>query len=141
MNKTDIDRLHRVVVEKPSGRGCGRTFAACHNAAGLFETTPENAVIVWLVPRAAWTRHVIPMLIGVLREHEIYDYHWDGTRLELTACGKKLLFVTPMMKYKIRGYLPRYVVEDYGEAEDWAWRQARPHWWRIENEQDKHRVP
>jgi hypothetical protein len=34
---TDIDRLHKVIDGKAHGRGCGKTFAKCHEVAGLIE--------------------------------------------------------------------------------------------------------
>ncbi|MBN1491152.1 MAG: hypothetical protein JXA69_14660 [Phycisphaerae bacterium] len=70
MMKTDIDRLHAVIVGQSQGRRCGKTVAVCHQIAGLLETvgpTRIGVVLSCLSDREYFASY----LLAVLREHEM----------------------------------------------------------------------
>lgn len=67
MTKTNIERLHDVIDGKRHGRGTGKTFARCHEVAGLIELGHETiycAMTLWKD-----VEYLTPMLAGVLQEH------------------------------------------------------------------------
>jgi len=116
---TDLDRLHQVVEGKLRGRGAGRTFAACHNLAGILETCDENISIAWIIPRMSWVFHIRPMLERVLEEHGLLcDCKW--------VAQNRLLYGTKRVWFIARGSLRRQFgirydcfVDDLGELEDY----------------------
>jgi hypothetical protein len=65
--KTDIDRLHAVINGKLTGRGCGKTYATCHEIAGFVEVGETE--ILCIVPIFGWLTWLRAMLIEVLQEH------------------------------------------------------------------------
>lgn len=125
---TDIDRLHQVVQQPFHGERKGCTFAACHNVAGLIETIPFGATVVWILPRMNWVDHIKPMLAGVLEEHEIVPRKWLRYSVEFPD-EKTLRFV-------LIDNLPEwgqgrrvFVVNDLGEAAgSMTWKQRQILW-------------
>ena len=116
---TDIDRLHSVVQDEYHGRGSGRTFAACHNLAGILETCKEGATIAWIIPRMSWLYHIKPMLEGVLREHELLDLCEWPVQNELTCGTKRVRFIPrSMLERHIVSFHYDGFVDDFGELED-----------------------
>jgi len=69
--KTNINRLHDVVAGQKSGRGAGKTYASCHELAGIIETNKDIKNIFWKAPYGYWFDHIKPMLHDVLIEHEL----------------------------------------------------------------------
>lgn len=71
--KTDIKRLHKVVTKQITGRGYGKTFAACHEVAGSVEVGKEGDTIGILVKRQQDLEYfILPMLIEVFKEHRLF---------------------------------------------------------------------
>ena len=64
---TDIKRLHDVIEGRRTGRGCGKTFARCHQIAGLVEVGEK--VILFQVNCYRDQKYTVPMLRGVFEEH------------------------------------------------------------------------
>ncbi|MCL4296189.1 MAG: hypothetical protein KJ077_10695 [Anaerolineae bacterium] len=118
--KTDLDRLHRVVSQRPTGvRGAGRTFASCHHLAGILETCEEKAVIVWPLPRMDWLDHIRPMLSEVLEEHGL-PFTWKGR--DLLVSGSKHVYFRAAVRGRIDTRGANYVVDTYDETEEAIWR-------------------
>ncbi len=44
VHKTDIDKLHAVVDGRVDYIGCGKTFAKCHELAGVIELNDNEFV-------------------------------------------------------------------------------------------------
>ena len=63
---TDIDRLHAVVSGKMAGRGCGKTFAKCHEIIGHIDLGETRVTAVVSLSRDV--DHILPMLDRVSRE-------------------------------------------------------------------------
>ena len=68
--KTNIDRLHEVVLNKLSPRGAGQTTADCHTVAGIIELG-ETELILCVIPSYSELPDVVPKLRKVLFEHEL----------------------------------------------------------------------
>ena len=68
---TDLNRLHDVVSGKINGRRSGRTYAACHELAGIIEASTHDDKMVWLLPYHHRILYVVPMIKRVLSEHNI----------------------------------------------------------------------
>lgn len=66
---TDIERLHKVVDGKEQGRGCGKTFARCHEVAGLVEL--GHKYIFCITTNHKDWQYIEPMLSDVLQEYGI----------------------------------------------------------------------
>lgn len=119
---TDLDRLHYVVEHKDQlygARGVGRTFASCHNLAGILGLLEqEDHVwwynIIWPVPIYKWVDHIRPMLDRVLIEHEI-EFNWKnkGT-LEAPGARALVRFTTDRDDYL--SFKADYIVDTFGET-------------------------
>lgn len=68
--KTDIDRLHNVVLEKKDKEWSGETFAKCHEIAGIIEIG-EFKKIVCVISCYRDIQHILPMLMDVFSEHSL----------------------------------------------------------------------
>lgn len=66
---TDIDRLHNVVDGNKLGRGVGKTFAKCHEIAGLIDLGFKE--IFCIIKCYRDTHHILPMLSDVLYEYKM----------------------------------------------------------------------
>ena len=66
---TDIDRLHDVIDGRTSGRGVGKTFAKCHDVAGLIELGLSTVFCV--ITNYRDIGYILPMLDEVLTEHNM----------------------------------------------------------------------
>jgi hypothetical protein len=113
---TDIDRLHKVVeLGSWNFRRNGRTFAACHNAAGLLATTPPGSTIVWVLPKMQWIEHIGPMLQQVLVKHLIRPRRIFRHKIEFED-DRVLYFISvDRLEEWMMGRNP-YIVDDLGEA-------------------------
>ena len=69
MASTDLDQLHAVVDGRINHRRCGKTFAKCHEVAGFIEL--EYPLIICRIKFMRDVQHIRPMLLDVLREHEL----------------------------------------------------------------------
>ena len=67
---TDIERLHDVVTYKVSGRGCGKTYAACHELAGVLEVGKSNKIIC-IIKYSRDLKWLLPMISDVLKEYRL----------------------------------------------------------------------
>jgi hypothetical protein len=115
---TDLDRLHAVVEGKLTGRRVGRTYAACHNLAGILETCEAGSKIVWFIPRMAWLFHIRPMVTRVLEEHGLPIRWWYPNRLQVGFCVVTFMSLQDPYAVRERAHLFDYVVNDLGEAWD-----------------------
>lgn len=122
---TDIDRLHRVVATLPAGlgRGCGKTFARCHELCGTLEVGRLDAV-AGLLRRRAHLDFILPMLDQVLDEHRISYVMENGKRkgsryvrayVHVPDCGEKSIhwFWVYDKREPWRGINCHYVDFDY----------------------------
>jgi len=66
--KTDINRLHEVVEGSRAGRGCGKTFARCHEIAGIIELGKFKK-IVCTTTYLDELLNLLPMIEQVFKEH------------------------------------------------------------------------
>lgn len=114
---TDLERLHDTIKSWPNHRRQGRTFAACHNLAGLFETLPPGSTVAWLLPKYDWTRHIIPMLDEVFTEHGLC-VAWDSRRMRLYCKDTAVWCVFVVRPKDLRGREIRAVVDDLDEYRD-----------------------
>ena len=115
---TDIDRLHSVVLGERYGRGVGRTFAACHNLAGILEMCDNGATIAWIIPRMSWMHHIKPMLETVLVEHGLLDLcKWTAPNV-LQCETKRVRFIPRSELRRQFGFCYDHLVDDLGELED-----------------------
>lgn len=96
---TDIDRLHRVVEGKVDHRGCGKTFARCHEVAGYVELGHRN--IFCLVSSIRDREYIVPMLAGVLYDHNLL-LGASSPRDVFTAGNSVIRFITE--ERDTRGY-------------------------------------
>lgn len=119
--KTDLDRLHYVVEHKQhfeligAPRGIGRTFASCHNLAGLLETCESGSLIVWLLPYMHWFDHIKPMVIQVLKEHQLVFAFSQRHKL---ICNRKIVRFIVDREENIRGLSDCYFVDTFGETRE-----------------------
>lgn len=118
---TDLDRLHQVVEGDLRGRGAGRTFAACHNLAGILETCNKGARIAWIIPRMSWMFHIRPMLERVLEEHGLLKYCKWITQNKLQYGTKCVQFIPRESLRRQFGIHYDCFVDDLGELEDYEW--------------------
>jgi len=88
--KTDIERLHKVVNKELQGRGVGKTFAKCHDVAGLIQTT-DVKYIFCMISLKRDMDYILPMLERVLEEHGLTFYH--KLRTELVVNGVTIKFI------------------------------------------------
>lgn len=120
--KTDVDRLRAVVEGRLHGRGCGKTFAACHNLAGLLLTVTPGNVIIWRLPEFFWLSHIKPTLAQVLEEYAILKQVTWKNETRMRCLGKDVLFVTTLEQAMGLGRV--YIVNDYGEWDWWiSWQR------------------
>lgn len=70
MYTTDLDRLHKVTTKEATYRGAGKTYAKCHEVAGLLEVT-EVRYILCMITLQRDIDYILPMLRDVLLEHDI----------------------------------------------------------------------
>jgi hypothetical protein len=115
---TNLDRLHKTIQQARHDPRDGRTFATCHNVAGLLETTPFGATIVWVLPRMGWADHIKPMLAGVLEEHGIVPRRWLRYAVEFER--ERSLHFVPIEDIRewSRGRKDLFRVDDLGEVVD-----------------------
>lgn len=70
MTKTDIDRLRQVVQSENNPRGAGKTFAHCHELAGVLSVTKDSVVLCRIeTMERLW--HIKPMMKQVFVEYGI----------------------------------------------------------------------
>lgn len=116
---TDLDRLHRVVLERSKERRAGRTYAAAHNLAGLLETVEDGAMIVWVIPRWEWIRHIEVEIDRACREHMLLYRCASHHAYMVFERGIRLLFVThDDHDRRMLGAGEVYYVDDLGECDD-----------------------
>lgn len=84
---TDLERLHKVVSGERTSRGCGKTFARCHEIAGAILLGGYNNIIV-AISYERDIDYIMPMLIGVLDEYGISHEPLSRTRMK---CGPKII--------------------------------------------------
>lgn len=125
VGQTDLERLHRVVERPPYGeRGKGRTFASCHNLAGILGTCGEGAVILWRLPVMGWLDHIRPMLSQVLDEHGI-PHTWKHSNILVS--GTRTVYFHSVDFFRRGGKQPHhYEVDTYGETEEYTEARHRP---------------
>jgi hypothetical protein len=119
---TNLDRLHTVVEISrrvppwAMARGWGRTFAACHNLAGIIETCEPISLIVWPLYRHNWLDHIRPMVSDVLAEHGI-KFTWLHRDEMFCEPHIRVRFVSFQDRWRWHGLLSRntYIVDDLGE--------------------------
>jgi len=92
--KTDIDRLHAVIEGKITGRGVGRTYAKCHEIAGILEVTDVQDIYL-IVTHMSDRYYILPMLISVLDEHFISKAPYRSTDQYITVYpNRKIWFIS-----------------------------------------------
>lgn len=110
---TNIDRLHKVVTGEISGRGAGKTFASCHEVAGIVELGKEKQIFV-ITKFWRDRSYIKPMLWQILQEHglktkAINDTSWlcRSTRIDFVPSelfeegrrGRDNYYVVNMIDY------------------------------------------
>lgn len=101
---TDIDRLHKVVTGELTGRGCGKTFASCHELFGVLMTSKEN-VIVCYINHWKDLDYILPMFRKILDEYGyiIKEQSISWNKRYLFENGKEIRFITQsMLDYDFR---------------------------------------
>ena len=91
--KTDIDRLHKIILNEAGGRRSDKAFLKCHEIAGVMSVTDVKVVLVFLNKMADVNRF-IPMLKKVLEEHLIFTHCFERFRLALSN-GVEIRITTP----------------------------------------------
>lgn len=113
--QTDFERLQAVKAGELTGRGSGKTFAACHDVAGTIFSGDRSTVILEVV-RHSDIEWIIPMLSNVLLEYGISLSHEAQDRLY--AGGKRLRFIKA--GEPLDGYDANFVsfvdYNEYGDA-------------------------
>jgi late competence protein required for DNA uptake (superfamily II DNA/RNA helicase) len=71
--RTNLDRLHDVVLGNITGRGAGHTVAHCHEIASVIELGETDVAL--MLPRMDWIKHVLPVLDKVLQERGVGALH------------------------------------------------------------------
>lgn len=133
--KTDLDRLHKVIEVGPfCPRGAGRTFASCHNLAGILETCEEGAYIFWPLPHMHWLRHIRSMVTRVLGEHRL-EFEWVQ-RAKLKCGSKTVVFavITQETVFNFSGF-SFYIVNTLQETWEYCNHKQRETLSHIEFEQ------
>lgn len=119
---TDLDRLHYIVNHKAffelvgAPRGAGRTFASCHNLAGILMTCEENAQILWPLPQMRWIDHIRPMVSDILEEYGL-TFHWQ--RYKLSVNHTKVVFFVIDCEKSYAGREHFYIVDTFGETREY----------------------
>jgi hypothetical protein len=89
--KTDLDRLHGVVLGEITGRRAGYTMAHCHEVASVIELGETEVIL--LLPRLDWQSHVLPMLDEVLQERGIGRLERSGRGYHEYNAGNATILV------------------------------------------------
>jgi len=98
--KTDIDRLHAFVEGKtPRTIGSGKTFASCHEAAGILSTCNPDEYIVWMIPHMQWMEHILNMLHQILTEYDVKIVKITKGTKEVFLTNGRILFIPTAGKY------------------------------------------
>jgi len=115
---TDLERLQAVKEGRLTGRGCGKTFARCHDVAGAIELGFKH--IYCVVTHHRDISYILPMLMNVLEDHAIpcQDINLNH--------GRGLLFLNSIdvTIHFIRRDLP----EDYMRGIDRSFKVPMGHW-------------
>ena len=93
---TDIDRLHSVVSGDIRHRGCGKTFARCHEAAGMIALGHKRIFCRTSTKRD--TDYILPMLHDVLKEHGMRLER--GTREDEYRVGEAVIRFIPGYRFE-----------------------------------------
>ena len=96
---TNIERLHDVVEGKVAHRGCGKTYAKCHEVAGLVEV--GNTHIICIISVHHDLGYILPMMFEVLDEHEI-QWVYDQTARRLVLNNDSVVRFFTEKEYPIR---------------------------------------
>lgn len=102
----DIDRLHKVVEGKLTGRRCGKTFALICELAGVMETSDKDIVIgiINYNRDKEYLGHIINEVFSSLK----IDFEFSPVTGVLKAFGKKALFkpieIGKDLEAVLRGY-------------------------------------
>ena len=67
--KTDVKRLQEFWKNNPRDRGCGKTFATCHQLASC--VLLNQAKIICYIPKFDWMHHITQMLFEVFEDHNL----------------------------------------------------------------------
>lgn len=67
---TDFERLHKVVTGELIGRGCGKTFASCHELLNTLFLDNVKDIVCIIKTRRDLT-YIFPMFMDIARESEI----------------------------------------------------------------------
>ena len=106
--KTDLDRLHKVVLGELNRRRAGVTYAQCHEVAGILETTDTGEIIIF-VSYFKDTYYIVPMLLDILKEHMITNFEIQFPQATIKVKNRKIIFI-PISQLPIRGRDNYYIV-------------------------------
>lgn len=101
--KTNIDKLHDVVNNKDE---YGKTFAKCHDVAGFIELDIMNTLYV-IMDYYNDIDYIIPILYGVLEEHELSIERVD--KFSILSEGTMIKFIIVRDEYKMNGSYGGYI--------------------------------
>lgn len=110
---TDIERLHRVVDQREQNkwsreRCTGKSFAKCHDVAGMVELELFNVIVV-IMTNYDDVDYIFPMLWDVFQDHQLESTKVDRYTLK---CNDTLIkFFAERDTYKIQAYGACGVVE------------------------------
>lgn len=101
---TNLDRLHKVVTKEITGRGCGKTFARCHEVAGFIELGHRTIFCMTSLNRDFL--YIKPMIEEVLNEHGIRINKISTQPFKIyTNVGATIFFIPEnLLEQKTRGY-------------------------------------
>lgn len=86
--KTDLNKLHKVIMEKPKERRSGRTFAKIHELASLIELNKYKTIVCFMSSYQD-IRYLEPMIKSVLLDREITElkkrkkYYWEINNIKV----------------------------------------------------------
>lgn len=104
---TDIERLHKVISGELTGRGCGKTFARCHELAGQVKVGEFGDIVVGITQYHDLS-YLHPMIRQVFEEHDLKIEGWQ--RDKFICNGKRIRFLVEDSEwdYKTRGLTFHY---------------------------------
>ena len=105
--KTDIDRLHKVISGEIYGRGCGKTFARCHELAGIIETS-NISLIICIMTKWNDIFYLKPMIKEVFLEHNLKIT--AENRFDFMCNGKKIKFIVEQDFYDRTRGIDAYIL-------------------------------
>lgn len=103
---TDIDALHKVIEKREVGdslsRGCGKTFARCHELAGVIEVG-DFKVIVVAISLYRDLQYILPMIKEVFAEHGL-EWEYRPQHYEILCNDKHIYFIPhDALRHRTRG--------------------------------------